>query len=231
MTCQCSDVGLSEIFTERVARKDARRYLRHGLPPRARRLKSCIEASLDLRNRTTLEIGSGVGAFTVELARSGTTHSQGVDATLAVVNQAKRVAQDKGVSDRVSFEVADFTAVADGLEPADLVLLDRVVCCYPDWQALLQPAAAHARHAIALSYPADTGFTRAVVRTLNTGQALLRRKFRMHLHPPPQMHQLLRNNGFDIARLGRYWTWELMVAVRRPAGAPSGRRAATPPGR
>jgi len=223
MTCQCSDVGLSEIFTERVARKDARRYLRHGLPPRARRLKSFIEASLDLRDRSTLEIGSGVGAFTVELARSGTTHSQGVDATLAVVNEAARVAREKGVADRVSFEVADFTAVADGLEPADLVLLDRVVCCYPDWQALLQPAAAHARHAIALSYPAESTFTHLAVRTLNAGQALLGRKFRMHLHPPARMHDLLRSNGFDIVRIGRYWIWELMVAVRKPAGAPSGR--------
>lgn len=216
MACQCSDVGLSEIFTERVARKDARRYLRRGLPERARRLKDLIQASLDIRNRRTLEIGSGVGAFTVELARSGAAHGKGIDATFAVVNEAARVAREKDVADRVSFEVADFTTIADRTDPADLVLLDRVVCCYPDWRGLLQPAAAHARNAIALSYPADNSFSRLVVRTLNAGQALLGHKFRMYLHSPSQMHELLRENGFDIARIGRYWMWELMVAVRRP---------------
>lgn len=216
MACQCADVGLSEIFTERVARKDARRYLRHGLPERARKLLALIQSSFDVRQRDTLEIGSGVGAFTVELARSGAASGRGVDATLAVVNQAARVAREKGVSDRVSFEAADFTAVANRVDAADLVLLDRVVCCYPEWQSLLQPAAAHARHAIALSYPADTTLSRITIRALNTGQSLLRRKFRMHLHPPAAMHDLLRHNGFDIARIGRYWFWELLVAVRRP---------------
>ena len=217
MTCQCSDVGLSEIFTERVARKDARRYLRHGLPKRARRFFNLIQSTFDTRKRTTLEIGSGVGAFTVELARAGAAKGRGVDATLVVVKEAARIAEEKGVADRVSFEVADFTAVQQRIDPADLVLLDRVVCCYPDWRGLLEPAAAHAQHAIALSYPADTTLARIALSTLNAGQALLRRKFRIHLHSPTAMQQLLREQGFDVARTGKYWIWELLVAVRRPA--------------
>lgn len=211
MSCNC---GLQEIFTERVSKHDADKYERRGLDVRARRLLRGLEQKTGLKGRTTLEIGIGTGGFTIEMLRRGATSAVGVDAVAGQLEQARRLAQAQGVADRLELKNADMTQVSEQIAPADVVVLDRVVCCYPDWSALLGAAAAHARSALALSYPRYAWYTRLWVAGANLFMRLLRRSFRLYLHSPTAMHQQLRAQGFAPQVIGHRAVWELLIATR-----------------
>jgi 2-polyprenyl-3-methyl-5-hydroxy-6-metoxy-1,4-benzoquinol methylase len=215
MTCRCPEVGLDEIFDEDFARGDANRYRKRGLPPRARKLLRLIEQQIDLRSVQSLEAGAGAGALTIELARRGAAHARGIDAMPHVISHAQSLARDFGVADRTDFAVGDFAEKTDRPK-VDLVILDRVVCCYPEWRALLENAALAARRVIALSYPADRALSRLFIRLTNASQALRRRQFRLQFHSPAAMLGLLATNGFSIHVKQRYWFWEIAVASRSP---------------
>ena len=83
------------------------------------------------------------------------------------------------------------TAIA----PADVVVLHRVVCCYPDYERLLGAAAAHARRALVFSHPRRNLISRLVVGAENLGFRLMRREFRVFAHPPEAMLAVLRRAG------------------------------------
>lgn len=176
---------------------------------------SALEQRVGVRGRSTLEIGIGTGGFTVEMLRRGAATALGVDALENQLEQAKLLAAEAGVADRLTLAQGDFTEIADRLDAVDVVVLDRVVCCYPDWRTLLTSASTHARTAIVMSYPRDSWYTHVWVKSANMALRALRRAFRLHLHSPAAMERLLQNNGFSTEVIGYRMPWELLVATRQ----------------
>ena len=127
------------------------------------------------------------------------------------------LANEAGVADRLQLKQGDFTEIAGQVDPVDVVVLDRVVCCYPDWHALLSEASSHARTAIVMSYPRESRYTRAWIDSANLAMRGLRRAFRLHLHPPRDMRQLLHTRGFQTEVVGYRMPWELLLATRSSA--------------
>lgn len=209
MSCHCNDLGLDELFDDEFAETDARKYLKRGLPPRARKLVSLIEQQTTVRGANTLEGGSGAGALTVELARRGARLATGIDAMKPAVDRARRLALETGAAS-AHFQQADF-AFATSLPRADIVILDRVVCCYPDWQGLLNNAARASSRVIALSYPPANVFSRIEALGLNAFQRIMGRKFRLYLHSPARMRDFLQQRGFVMRGRRLFWIWELAV--------------------
>ena len=209
----CCNRGLTETFTEDVSRKDANRYRRKGLPPRARKLVDAIESRVQFQDNTTLEIGVGAGGVTVEMLKRGAMRATGVDAVATQLAAARSLAADFNVGDRLELVLADFTAASD-VQHADIVVMDRVICCYADWQALLASAARHADTLIAMTYPRDVWFMRLTKRVMNFSRWVIRSDFRFHVHSPLRMREQLSANGFEPAVNGRYFGWEILTAVR-----------------
>lgn len=205
----CCDHGLSDVFKEDVSQKDADRYRKKGLPARARKLLAAIGPPAD---RSTLEIGVGAGAVTVEMLRRGARHSTGVDAVAGQLAAARALAADFNVADRAEFVLGDFTECDVG--SADIVVLDRVICCYPDWQTLLGAAAARADAAVAMTYPRDVWFMRIASVLMSAFWKLRRSPFRFRVHPVPAMHAFLEQRGFTPAVASRHIGWEVMIARR-----------------
>jgi magnesium-protoporphyrin O-methyltransferase len=210
---KCCDAQLSDVFSDDVSRKDADRYRRRGVPRRARKLIAAIESIVSLRGRRTLEIGVGVGAVTIELLRRGAASATGVDAVASQLEHARALAAEKGVADRLELVQSDFTATTQ-IAKADLVVLDRVVCCYPDWHGLLGAAAAHADVGLALTYPRDVWWVRAVWWLGGLWLKFAHDGFRLYIHPPQQMHALLATRGFTPRVVGHYYMWEIAIASR-----------------
>ena len=214
MPCDCASVGLDEIFNERFVRRDAAGYRKHGPPRRVRHLLGMIEDVLPLEGRSSLEGGAGAGVFTVELARRGVAQARAIDATRIAAEYTNRLAREFQVDSRVQAQMGDFADPNITKEPADLVILDRVVCCYPDWRALLGNATQRARRVVALSFPPGNLISKLELVGINTFQSLLRRRFRFHLHPPSDMLAYMLQEGFTRMQRKRYWGWELVVAAR-----------------
>jgi 2-polyprenyl-3-methyl-5-hydroxy-6-metoxy-1,4-benzoquinol methylase len=211
MSCNC---GLNEIFTDKVSARDARKFRRRGLDVRARRMLRALESRVELRDRTTLEVGIGTGGFTIEMLRRGTRASIGVDALGNQLQQAQGLATEAGVAERLTLKQGDFTEIESQVGEVDVVVLDRVVCCYPDWHSLLSAVGSHARKAIVMSYPRESWYTRIWIASANAGMRALRRSFRLYLHSPTAMHELLRSRGFHTEVIGHRLPWELLVATR-----------------
>src|SRR4029078_2242432 len=94
-----------------------------------------------VEGETLLDIGAGIGAIQLGLLAAGAARAESVHATWAYGGPAGEGADRRGFGDRVSGRVGDFVALADDVDPADIVTLDKVVGCYADLRALLGRAA------------------------------------------------------------------------------------------
>ena len=216
MPCNCCEIT-DNAFSEEEARSELRSYRKRGPMNQTKLILEAIR-SLDLKNADLLDIGGGIGAIHHELLQDVAREATHVDAASAYLKEAKEEAARRGHSDRVRFIHADFTDVANELPKADIVTLDRVVCCYPDFRRLLQAAAAHSQCAIALTYPRETWYLRISERVINFFQALRKDPFRMFLHPVAEMDSVLRREGFERVSLRRLFIWE-MALYRKSGGA------------
>ena len=161
-----------------------------------------------------LDIGGGIGAIHHELlgdVAHGATH---VDASSAYLKEAKQEAARRGHSEQVDFIHADFTDVASELPRAEIVTLDRVVCCYPDFRRLLKAAAEHSQRALALTYPREVWYLRIGLKVANFFQKLRRDPFRVFLHPVAEMDALLEQEGLKRVSLRRLFVWEMALYQR-----------------
>jgi magnesium-protoporphyrin O-methyltransferase len=137
-----------------------------------------------------------------------------VDASSAYLNEARKETARRGNNERVQFIHADFTDVATGLPQADIVTLDRVVCCYPDFRSLLKNASEHSRKAVALTYPREVWYLRLGLGLINFIQKLRKDPFRVFIHPIHEMDELLSKQGFQRSSLKRLFVWEMALYQR-----------------
>jgi hypothetical protein len=150
------------------------------------------------------------------LLAAGARTAVDVDGSPAYIAAARAEAERRGTADRVTYEAGDFVAVADRIERADLVALDRVVCCYADWEALVRLSVARARHRYGLVYPRDTWWIRAMVSVINGLSPLARRPYRGYVHPTAGIDSIVRREGLlpRLQRAGLFWQ---VVVYERPA--------------
>jgi len=214
MSC-CSGKGCDEFFNERVARRDARRYRRKGLDGNARRIVE-LARRRGVDGKTVLEVGGGIGAIQLELLRAGADRSVNVELSPAYDPYAAELLHVNGLDGRADRRVLDFAEEAEELEPADVVVLHRVVCCYPDYELLVGAAAEHARDQLLLTFPRDAWWIRLGLGTVNRLQRLRRSAFRVYLHAPAAILDVATSHGLQIATRERGRLWEL-VGFERPS--------------
>ena len=218
------------VFDRRVAAADLRQYRRRGAPWATRELVAGLATGLDLADATVLDVGAGVGAVYLELLERGAATAVDVDGSPSYLATAREEADRRGVADRVRHVLGDVTILAPTLEPADLVALDRVVCCYADVSALLASAAALARRRLGLVYPRDRWWIRAAAALANPFAFRGSGGYRMHIHRRARIAALLRDAGFSplSGREGRVWRIETW-GRNGPASASPGKEATAYP--
>jgi SAM-dependent methyltransferase len=212
MPCNCCEIT-DGAFGEKEAKSQLREYRKRGPAKQTRYILDAIR-SLPLKNAELLDIGGGVGAIHHELLKDVARTATHVDASSAYLKEAKNEAARLGHTDRVRFIHADFTDVEAELPQADLVTLDRVVCCYPDFRRLLGAAARHSQRALALTYPREAWYLRMAWPLMNFFQKMRKDPFRVFMHPISEMDALLRKEGFQRVALRRLFVWEMALYQR-----------------
>jgi magnesium-protoporphyrin O-methyltransferase len=191
----CNPRGCDGFFTPRFARRVAKRYRKKGLDKTAQRMVEFLEQQ-GVEAATVLEIGGGVGEIEIELLKRGAGRAVNLELSGAYEEEAQRLLREAGLEGRVERRLHDIAADPEGIEPSDLVVLHRVVCCYPDYERLLGAAAQHARHLLVFSYPRRSAVSRLFIGVLNLFFRLLRKEFRTFVHPPARMLAVLEERGF-----------------------------------
>ena len=212
MDC-CDPTLYDDTFDEADAERRLRDYRRHGPRGGTARLIAALSGD-GVEGLTVLDIGAGVGAIHQTLLEAGAASATDVDASGPYLAAARREAERRGLADRVTYLKGDAVRLAPELPEADLVALDRVVCCYPDMQALVTVAATRTRRRLGLVLPKDAGWTRAGASLSNRWSRLRGDPFRFHVHPTVEVIGTARAAGLELVSEHRGWFWQTLVLER-----------------
>jgi magnesium-protoporphyrin O-methyltransferase len=179
----CGRDGYDETFGSWFSGQVARRYRRRGLDKTAARMVAFI-ADHGVSGASVLEIGGGVGGIQVELLKRGALRTTNLELVESYEADAKALAATAGVGDRMTRRQVDIATSPEEVEAHDIVVLHRVVCCYPDYQLLLGAAAAHAKRVLVFSHPPHSLLVRALFGAENGVRRLRRNPFRAYVHDP-----------------------------------------------
>ena len=214
MSCctHCEDAG--DFFDRRTARRDLRRYRRRGASATTRLL---LDAVLDQRSGddgTLLDVGGGVGAIPHELLEAGFAEAVQVDASPSYLAASEQEAARRGHRERMTYHQADFVDLAPRLAPADVVTLDRVICCYPDVERLVSTSVGKARHLYGLVFPRERTLTRAGTTLANGWFRVRGSAFRTFVHPTAQVESIIQAHGFRRTSLRHTFLWQVATYAR-----------------
>ena len=205
------------MFGPRFARRQARRYRKRGLDEAAKGMVDFLTAH-GVEGATVLEIGGGVGEIQLELLRRGAAQATNLELVDTYDAPAGELAAEAGMTGRLSRRLLDIAATPDEIGPADIVVLHRVVCCYPDYSRLLGAAADHTRRLLVFSHPPRNPISRAIVSVQNSMCRLTGRSYRAYTHPPAAMVRVLSRHGLRVNHRHRASVWQVVGAERVPTG-------------
>jgi hypothetical protein len=209
--CQCQ--GIEELFSQQYVTKELLRYRAKGPDKTTRMLTEAIK-EVGVEGLTLLDIGGGVGAIQHELLAAGVDQVTDVEASTAYLNAARAEIQRRGLADRVSFYQGNFVDLAPEVAPADIVTLDRVICCYPDMEKLVGLSAARARKLYGLVYPRDAWWVKIGLALGNFFYRLRRSYYRTYSHPTEAVEALVNSNGLKRRSYHRTLVWQVVVYTR-----------------
>lgn len=213
MASCCDPRGYSRLFNDRFARRRAARYRKRGLDKVARRMVEVLEVQ-GVAGATVLEVGGGVGELHVELLRRGASRATNLELSLGYEAEAQRLLAEAGLAGRVDRRILDIAAQPDDVEPADVVILNRVVCCYPDYAKLLGAVAERTQRQLVFSHPPRNVVSKSIVATQNLFFRALRRDFRVFAHPPQAMRTVLTEHGLRLTPARGAGIWQVTAAER-----------------
>jgi len=144
------------------ARRYRKRFARNGLEPSQKQLVEGLQRC-GFAGATLLDIGCGVGYLHQYLLRAGAASATGVDLSARMLAEARAEAREERLAERTDYREGDFVALADTIAPADCVILDKVICCYPDADALVHQSAGKAARVYAFTVPRDRWVVRAAL--------------------------------------------------------------------
>jgi SAM-dependent methyltransferase len=178
------------------AHRYRKRFRKKGFEPSQQQLMAGLE-QVGYRDATVLEIGCGVGHLHQSLLEQGADSAVGIDLASSMLDEARDWAGERGLHGRTDYVEGDFMLVADQVDPADISLLDKVVCCYPDAQGLLEKSLARTKRVIALTYPRDRWFVRLGVSAMTCALWIARSDFRSYVHDPVQIEHWITASGME----------------------------------
>jgi 2-polyprenyl-3-methyl-5-hydroxy-6-metoxy-1,4-benzoquinol methylase len=204
----CPSRDYHRFFNRRFARRLANRYRKRGLDKTAHEMVEFLR-QLGIEGASVLEIGGGIGEIEIELLKAGAARAQNLELSPAYEEQARTLAGQAGVQGRIDWRIHDLAEHPGAVAPADLVVLHRVVCCYPDYARLLAAAADHARRALVFSYPPRNLLSRAFYGVFNLVMRLTRSGFRGFAHPEGAMLGVLEEHGLRRTYQDRSRIWQV----------------------
>lgn len=209
----CCRVDYDALFDARDARRQLAAYRRDGPAAHtARLLRGLLREGVT--GATLLDIGGGIGTVQHELLEAGAASAVDVDFSHPYLEAAREEAERRGLAHRETHRYGNFAEIAGEIDPADIVTLDRVICCYPDMRALVEASAGHARRLIGLVFPVDRWWIRAGATLVNAALRVARQGYRIHVHATRDVDAIIRGHGFERRSHERGLFWQSIVYAR-----------------
>ena len=161
-----------------------------------------------------LEVGGGVGAIQLELLKAGVTKTVGVELSSGYEEAAQRLAEAEGFEDRITRRLGDFVEHEHEFEPADIVVMNRVVCCYPWMERMMEAVVNKTGKYLALTFPREKWWMKFVLGLANTFMRLRKCDFRAFVHPVADIESVATSAGFVVRHTDNNLAWQALVLER-----------------
>lgn len=210
--CQPATVAAARFFSW-FARRSGRHYRKKGLSKLQQQLASAV-LEAGVKGASLLEIGCGVGYLHQSLLKDGADKATGIDLSEKMLLEARELAADQSLADRTHYVLGDFVAVASDLPAADITILDKVVCCYPDAKTLVERSLEKTGRVYALTYPRAHLLNRVMTEVEAFCLTIIRCDFRPYVHDPASIESWIEAKGFHKRKQHVTWTWLIQVYAR-----------------
>jgi Methyltransferase domain len=217
MACCSGCVGYAAAerqFGAAVAQRDLDRYRRKGPDASSRLLLDGVK-SVAQPTDSLLDVGAGVGVLSFELLAHGLSRATLVDASPAYLSAARTEAERRGADSRLQCVTGDVVHLDGTVDRADVVVMHRVICCYPDWGALMGRATQLSGRVLAVSYPRDLWYVRGFMALENLRRRVFGNAFRTFVHSTVALADGIVTAGFDRVSRRQTPIWCIDVYVRR----------------
>jgi magnesium-protoporphyrin O-methyltransferase len=206
------------MFTSREAARTAARFRRRGLRGSAAELAMAVQGAAP-PGGLMIEVGGGAGQIQVVLLEAGAmSKSINIELSDNWEVAASKLIDEHGLAGRVERRIGDFVDQAETLPVAEMVVMHRVICCYPDWRAMLTSASSRAQGVVGVTIPAYQWWTRAVILLVNFTLKLRGMRFRAFVHPPQPMIAMMKSAGFSVVYDRSRPVWRTIVFQRPTPG-------------
>ena len=213
MSCCCPHARCAGRIFSLFAGRIRKHVEKRGLSESQKQLLAGLEQA-GFAGASVLEIGSGVGYFHQTLLEKGAATATGVDLAPRALAEARRWAEDRGLGERVQYREGDFVELAEEIEAADVTVLDKVICCYPDADRLVHRSLARTRRVYALTYPRSRWFTRLGAALMAVVFKMFFIPFRNYVHDPEQVEAWITAGGFRKRYENQTAVWLTQVYAR-----------------
>lgn len=210
--CQCQ--GIETKFDKKYVAKKLKKYRKSGPKKTTWQLIDALRAEV-IEGMTLLDIGGGVGDIQHEMLKSGVSYVINNEASTAYIEACRQEAERHGHSDQIHHIPGNFVEMTTDIAPADIVTLDRVICCYHDMPGLVNKSVQKAKRLYGLVYPIDTWWNRlGLLVYYNFRNWLKRNPMRMFVHSPEMVDNIIRSNGFERRFYCVTGSWQVVVYAR-----------------
>jgi SAM-dependent methyltransferase len=198
------------MFNTKVARRYVTTFEKKGLDATARPMVEAL-AGRGVEGCSVLEIGAGAGTAMIAMLDAGAASVVGIDISAAYEPVARSLFEARGVGEAVDWHTGDFVEIADEVTAADIVFGNRVVCCYPVMEGMVDSATAKAKRFLALAYPRDRWLSRVGAGFINLWMRIRKVPFRTYVHDPAAIAARIEAAGFTQAAAGTTLQWHWFV--------------------
>lgn len=212
MSC-CSSNGTNKFFTKH-AKRYAKTFRRKGLDKPSKCIFDAL-CRIGIQSKSLLEIGSGVGGLYLMLLKRGAANAQGVEISEGMILAAKNLAEEMGLDARVRHHQGDFVSLNGEITATDIVILDKVLCCYPNHNELISKAAEKTTDIYAVSYPRNSLLNKLVFRSAAWLGELLHWSFHPYYHDTVDLDRAITKCGLSEAFADTTFTWQIKIFRRQ----------------
>lgn len=213
MSCCCPHSKSGGRLFSFFARSYRRRFAKKGFEPSQQQLIQGLEQT-GFANATLLEVGSGVGYMHQVLLEKGAKNAVGIDLSPDMLKEAQQWADEKGLTDRVQYIQGDFIELLDQVEPAEVTILDKVVCCYPHAELLINSSTKKTNRVYALTYPRNRWFIKVAIEIMAFFLKLGGSDFRAFVHNPDDIERWVLEAGFKKTYQDQTFIWLSQVYTK-----------------
>ena len=206
--CQCQ--GIESMFDKKAAKRELKRYLKKGPSKTTKMLLDAVN-KVGVQGLTFLDIGGGIGAIQHALLKLGALNGISIEASSAYIDLIK---DEIDLTKKVVFKHGDFTTIASDLDSADIVTLDKVICCYDDMDELVGLSSKLAQKIYAVVYPRDNWWTKLLLPIINFYPKIKGSSFRVFIHPTKQVEDIIIRNGLKRNYYNKRLFWQVAIFTR-----------------